>query len=89
MSIISVLTVVCTIGLDLGKITSDMSVGTPLFGQKINSDGDPAETTVVRAGIFDDIQMLNDRKPDAEIFTDRRLAWVSPFEGAVQFSSMP
>ncbi|EYE96829.1 GFA family protein [Aspergillus ruber CBS 135680] len=45
--------------------------GTPLFGQKIKSDRDFNEITILRAGIFDDIQILNDRKPEAEIYTDR------------------
>lgn len=80
---------VCTLRLHLGKIASDDSLGTPLFGRKTNADGGSVETTVVRAGIFDDIQILDDRKPDMEIYTDRRLAWISPLKGTVQFSGMP
>ncbi|OJJ78723.1 GFA family protein [Aspergillus glaucus CBS 516.65] len=62
--------------------------GTPLFGRKIKSDGDSDEITIIRAGIFDDIRILNERKPEAEIYTDRRLKWVNPVEGADQFSGM-
>ncbi|KAJ5961103.1 uncharacterized protein N7479_008253 [Penicillium vulpinum] len=62
--------------------------GTLLFGRKTNSNGDPDELTVLRAGIFDDMGMLNERKPEIEIYTDRRLNWVSPVEGARQFSGM-
>jgi len=62
--------------------------GTPLFGRKIKSDREPDEITIVRAGIFDDIGILNERKPEAEIYTDRRLEWVSPVEGAAQVSGM-
>lgn len=54
----------------------------------MKSDGDPGEITIVRAGIFDDIQLLNERKPEAEIYTERRLKWVNPIEGADQFSGM-
>ncbi|KAE8150924.1 Mss4-like protein [Aspergillus avenaceus] len=61
--------------------------GTPLFGHKVNSDGTPTEITVVRAGIFND-QMLNEWKPHAEIYTDRRLSWICPLEGAGQFRGM-
>ncbi|PWY88676.1 hypothetical protein BO94DRAFT_623756 [Aspergillus sclerotioniger CBS 115572] len=63
--------------------------GTPLFGGKVKSDGTPEEVTILRAGIFDDSGILNERKPEAEIYTDRRLAWVEPIEGAAQFSGMP
>ncbi|PYI01089.1 hypothetical protein BO78DRAFT_411735 [Aspergillus sclerotiicarbonarius CBS 121057] len=62
--------------------------GTPLFGRKIHSNGDFDEITIVRAGIFDDIQMLNEQKPEAELYTDRRLQWVNPVEGAEQFGGM-
>lgn len=62
-------------------------IGTPLFGRMTNP-GDGAEVTVVRAGIIDDVQILNDLKPDLEIYTDRRLEWIGPREGAAQFSGM-
>ncbi|KAJ5587204.1 uncharacterized protein N7459_002969 [Penicillium hispanicum] len=62
--------------------------GSPLFGRKIKPNGDPDEVTIIRAGIFDDIEMLNERKPAAELYTERRLKWVSPIEGAAQFSGM-
>lgn len=54
----------------------------------MNSDGDPEETTILRAGIFDDIGVLNQRRPEAEIFTSGRVAWMSPIEGADQFVGM-
>lgn len=63
-------------------------IGTPLFGQTINSSGEPEETTVVRAGIFDDMGILNERKPEVEIYTDSRLKWICPIEDALQFSGM-
>lgn len=66
-------------------------LGTPLFGWKVtlNTDGsceaDPQGVIVIRAGIFDDVGTLNEAKPVAEIYTDRRLKWVCPLEGAQQF----
>lgn len=63
-------------------------LGTPLFGRKIKPNGDSDETTVVRAGIFDDEGILNERTPVVEIYTKQRLKWVSPIEGADQFSGM-
>lgn len=86
--IISVLTVVCIIILDLGRQHLMKVIGTPLFGRKTSSNGDSDEITIVRAGIFDDIRILNERKPEVEIYTDRRLMWISPVEGADQFSGM-
>ncbi|KAF1352497.1 Mss4-like protein, partial [Delphinella strobiligena] len=62
--------------------------GTPLFGRKIKADGEFYEIMVVRAGIFDDENLLNERKPEAELYTPRRLKWVDPVEGAAQVSGM-
>jgi hypothetical protein len=54
----------------------------------MNSDGEPDETAILRAGILDDIGVLNDQKPEAEIYTSGRVAWMSPMEGADQFVGM-
>ncbi|KAK2755737.1 hypothetical protein FQN54_005887 [Arachnomyces sp. PD_36] len=63
--------------------------GTPLYGYKVNSEGTPDQTAILRAGILDDIGVLNEHKPEAEIYTDGRVCWVSPTEGTGQFSGMP
>ena len=65
-----------------------VSLGSPLHGQRMKSPGVPAEITVVRAGIFDDVELLNQYKPEAELYTTRRVAWVSPVEGASQATGM-
>ncbi|OQE46543.1 hypothetical protein PENCOP_c001G04082 [Penicillium coprophilum] len=62
--------------------------GTPLFGRKIESNGEPNEVTVVRAGIFDDLEILNEQKPQVEIYAERRVKWVCPIEGAAQVDGM-
>ncbi|KAJ5672583.1 hypothetical protein N7507_001710 [Penicillium longicatenatum] len=63
--------------------------GTPLYGQKTKPDGEPNDVTIIRAGIFDDIRILDERKPEAELFCGSRLKWMNPIEGAAQFSGMP
>lgn len=62
---------------------SNGSTGTPLFGRKIKANGEFDEITVVRAGIFEDEALLNERGPEAELYTDRRLKWVDPVEGGL------
>jgi hypothetical protein len=54
----------------------------------MNSEGVLDETTILRAGIFDDIGVLNQRRPEAEIYTSGRVAWMSPMEGTDQFVGM-
>ncbi|RAK73568.1 GFA family protein [Aspergillus fijiensis CBS 313.89] len=61
--------------------------GSPLYGHKIHADGRPAEVTVVRAGVLDDAGVL-ERRPEAELFTGRRLGWVGAVEGAGQVCGM-
>lgn len=63
--------------------------GTPLYGLRMKSTGTPDETIILRAGILDDIGILNEHKPKAEIYTDGRISWISPAEGANQFIGMP
>ncbi|GAD93196.1 conserved hypothetical protein [Paecilomyces variotii No. 5] len=64
-------------------------VGTPLYGHKVSPNGDADGTVIVRAGIFDDIEILNQQQPEAEIYTDGRVKWIKPVEGANQFIGMP
>lgn len=64
------------------------SLGTPLYGITLNSEGVPEENSVIRAGIFDDLEVLNQKKPDLEIYTASRVKWLAPIEGAGQFPGM-
>lgn len=50
-------------------------------------DGKVDEITILRAGIFDD-EVLNEWKPEGELFTDRRLEWLNPLEGVEQYKGM-
>lgn len=63
-------------------------IGTPLFGHMVKPNGDPNEVTVIRAGIFDDLQIMEERKPELEIYTDRRPQWLNAIEGAGQVNGM-
>lgn len=58
-----------------------------MFGRKVMPDGKVDEITILRAGIFDD-EVLNEWKPEGELFTDRRLEWVNPLEGVEQYNGM-
>lgn len=55
----------------------------------MKSDGTPSEKTILRAGILDDIGILNEHKPKVEVYTGGRVSWISPAEGADQFIGMP
>ncbi|PWY76024.1 DUF636 domain protein [Aspergillus sclerotioniger CBS 115572] len=61
--------------------------GTPVFSRKEGANEDSDGVTIVRAGVFNDA-ILNERKPQVEIFADMRLEWVRPVEGAEQFGGM-
>lgn len=63
-------------------------LGTPLFGRRIKADGEFAEIMIVRAGIFEDEELLNLRGPEAELYTERKLKWVGNVEGAAQVEGM-
>lgn len=63
-------------------------IGTPLYGHKIKPNGEAEEVTIVRAGIFDDTEILDEGRPAVEIYTESRLKWLSPVEGAGQFIGM-
>ncbi|KAL4917319.1 Mss4-like protein [Aspergillus aurantiobrunneus] len=62
--------------------------GTPIYGVRIGPSGVPDEIRAVRAGVFDNIQVLNEWKPKLEIYTEGRVDWGCPVEGAQQFVGM-
>lgn len=65
----------------------DFLTGTPIYGGSVSADG---ETTslVVRAGIFDEQELLHRSAPVVEIFTAQRLRWIVPVDGCQQFEGM-
>jgi hypothetical protein len=43
---------------------------------------------VIKAGILDDVDIINNNKPGAELFAPGRVKWVAPLDGA-QLDAMP
>jgi hypothetical protein len=43
---------------------------------------------VIKAGILDDVEIINNTKPGAELFAPERVKWVAPLDGA-QLDAMP
>ncbi|KAL4871865.1 hypothetical protein BDV12DRAFT_163270 [Aspergillus spectabilis] len=63
--------------------------GTPLYGYRIEPSGAADEIVIVRAGIFDELELLNARRPVAELFINGRVNWMCPLDGTAQFEGMP
>ena len=43
---------------------------------------------IIKAGILDDVNIINSAKPGAELFAPERVTWVAPLDGA-QLDAMP
>ena len=43
---------------------------------------------IIKAGILDDVNIINNTKPGAELFAPKRVEWVAPLDGA-QLDAMP
>jgi hypothetical protein len=43
---------------------------------------------IIKAGILDDVNIINNTKPGAELFAPERIKWVAPLDGA-QLDAMP
>merc|ERR1712098_20255 len=44
---------------------------------------------IIKAGVIDDVNVINNSKPGAELFAPERINWVAGIEGAGQVESMP
>ena len=44
---------------------------------------------VVKAGILDDVSLINNTKPGAELYAPERIKWVAGLDGAGQMDGMP
>ena len=44
---------------------------------------------VIKAGILDDAEIINNTKPGAELFAPETVKWVGPLESAGQIDAMP
>ncbi|KIV95677.1 hypothetical protein PV10_03301 [Exophiala mesophila] len=75
---------------DSGKsITSGFcpDCGTTLFRYG-DSFGGVDGMRIIKAGILDDVNVINSIKPGAELFSNERVSWVSAVEGAGQVNNM-
>lgn len=43
---------------------------------------------IIKAGIMDDINVINQTKPGAELFSPERITWVAPVDGANQVEAV-
>ena len=44
---------------------------------------------IIKAGILDDVSIINNTKPGAELFAPERIQWVPAIDGAGQMNAMP
>lgn len=44
---------------------------------------------IIKSGVLDDVSIINNTKPKAELFAPERIAWIPPTEGANQVQAMP
>jgi len=75
---------------DTGKpITSCFCAdcGTTLFRYG-DSFGGVDGMRLIKAGILDDVGVINQMKPGGELFAPERIKWVAPIEGAGQMEGM-
>lgn len=44
---------------------------------------------IIKAGILDDVDVINSIKPGAELYAPERVSWVAEVNGANQLPGMP
>jgi len=44
---------------------------------------------IIKAGVLDDVNIINNTKPGAELFAPERVKWVPALDGAGQLDAMP
>ncbi|KAL4805390.1 Mss4-like protein [Aspergillus unguis] len=62
--------------------------GTPIYGNRLESNGEPASIAMLRGATFDNPEVFKERKPVVEVYTEKRVSWLKPIEGAEQFEGM-
>ncbi|KAK5133512.1 hypothetical protein LTR08_007649 [Meristemomyces frigidus] len=59
-------------------------------GSTLWRDGETfGPSKVVKVGVMDDVEAMNNAKPAIELYAPARVSWVSGVEGADQLKSMP
>ncbi|KAI1623555.1 Mss4-like protein [Exophiala viscosa] len=75
---------------DSGKsITSNFcpECGTTLFRYG-DSFGGKDGMRIIKAGVLDDVSVVNSAKPTGELYSNERIQWVEPVQGADQTKGM-
>lgn len=44
---------------------------------------------IIKAGVLDDVKVINSTKPGAELFAPERVEWVAALDGSKQIDAMP
>lgn len=44
---------------------------------------------VIKTGVLDDVNIINNTKPKAELYAPERISWIPPTDGANQVEAMP
>jgi hypothetical protein len=70
------------------KTCADVAIGTTLF-RFGDSFGGPDGMRIIKAGILDDVNIINNTKPGAELFAPERIKWVPALDNAGQIDAMP
>ncbi|KAI5267424.1 hypothetical protein E4T47_08048 [Aureobasidium subglaciale] len=61
--------------------------GTPLYGGSLSPDG-KLDAIMLRAGIFEDQEIIHNQLPVIGIYTSRRLRWIEPLPHCQQLEAM-
>ena len=69
-------------------LKTDSGVGTTLFRYGETFGGRDG-MMVVKAGILDDVDVINSHKPGAELYAPERVKWVAQVEGTDDLEGMP
>lgn len=64
------------------------TVGTTLYRYG-DSFGGIDGMRIIKAGVLDDINVINSIKPSTELFAPERVSWVNEIDGANQVPAMP
>ncbi len=62
--------------------------GTTLFRYG-DTFGGPDGMRIIKAGILDDVNIINNTKPGAELFAPERIKWVAGLDGSAEMDAMP
>lgn len=64
-----------------------MPVGTTVYRWG-DSFGGEAGMRIIKAGVMDDVDLINNTKPGAELYASERIRWVAAVEGANQMDGV-